>query len=300
MSNFQKPLSTKKNTSFFYGFLPDKSHISFDDGPGDDLEEKIKPSTDSRYVNKNRINTSKIDKFRQGVEITSFLHYILGLVQGQCKIHSGEPGHKMPRLNYGHSNRNYRTNNAFEEIERFDSVNYLNDPNTFFKTYVVSDNPDLETNIFDGVIEPLTIRAVASFSSIEVPFESHSIWGNLESGNSNITRSYDRVLTVQERNSKTAIIPWLDLVDLVGMATKAATPGHFSKEEIYLSPFNDLRSVVELPLMADDDIKNAILESYGDTDNYVPDGYVSATCGWSYDDVTLKGTDSIAFGGFGY
>jgi hypothetical protein len=38
----------------------------------------------------------------------------------------------------------------------------------------------------------------------------------------------------------------------------------------------------------------------GSTDNYVADGYISATAGWTYDDVTVHGTDSIAFGGFGY
>ena len=96
------------------------------------------------------------------------------------------------------------------------------------------------------------------------------------------------------------MIPRLDLVDLVGMATKAATPGHFNNEEIHLSPFNDLKFVVELPSSADEDMKYAILNNYGNTDNYIPDGYISATCGWSYDDVTLKGTDSIAFGGLGY
>jgi len=36
------------------------------------------------------------------------------------------------------------------------------------------------------------------------------------------------------------------------------------------------------------------------TDNYVKDGDISASAGWTYDDVWSKGTDSIAFGGFTY
>jgi hypothetical protein len=104
----------------------------------------------------------------------------------------------------------------------------------------------------------------------------------------------------EKDNSRNGIIPWLDLVDLVGMAVKSATPGHFNNEEIRNLPFNDLKSVIELPSSADNDMKYAILKSRGDTNNYVPEGFTSATCGWSYDDVAIKGTDSIAFGGLGY
>ena len=38
----------------------------------------------------------------------------------------------------------------------------------------------------------------------------------------------------------------------------------------------------------------------GSTDNYVPPGKKSATCGFVYDNIGYVGTDSIAFGGMTY
>jgi hypothetical protein len=47
-------------------------------------------------------------------------------------------------------------------------------------------------------------------------------------------------------------------------------------------------------------MKSAVASLIGSTENYVSENDISATCGWTYDDVTIKGTDSIAFGGLGY
>lgn len=297
--NIHGLLNPRKNTTFFHGSPPAANSQSFDDGSGVNLEKKVKQSNFTNFSNYSPINLRKIDRYRQGVEMTEFKHYVLGLEIGHSKPHSGEPGHRAPKLNYGYGETNYRNESFFEEIDRFDAVKYINDADAYRKTYVSSDNADLESYNFNGVIEPLSIRSVASFFSIDVPFEAHSVWANLESGNASIRRSYDRVVTIYEKNFD-PIKPWLDMIDMIGVVQKLPTPGYFNNEENYLLPFNDLKPIVELSKLADEDMNYAILDEYGNTDNYIPDGCISATCGWSYDDVTIKGTDSVAFGGLGY
>jgi hypothetical protein len=292
-------LNPRKNTSFFHGSPPGASSQSFDDGSGVNLEKKTKQSNFTNFSNYTPISLRKIDRYRQGVEMTELKHYVLGLELGHSKPHSGEPGHRAPKLNYGYGERTFRNEAFFEEIDKFDTIRYMNDPDVYVKTYVSSDHADLDSYNFNGVIEPLTIRSVAAFFSIDVPFEAHSVWANLESGNSSITRSYDRVVTVYEKKFD-PIKPWLDMIDMIGVIYKMPTPGYFNNEQNLLLPFNDLRPIVELSATASDDMNYAILDEYGNTDNYIPDGHISATCGWSYDDVTIKGTDSVAFGGLGY
>lgn len=292
-------LQQKKNTSFFYGFLPEKTGEFYDDSVGFDLDEKIKPSTALNYNVSNPKDTSKIDKFRQGVEITRPQYYATALEQGAFKIHSGEPGSLCGKYNFGYQ-KNFRNESPYVEIERFDSVRFLQSDGNYTYPIIIGDNTDVEIHEFNGVIEPLTIRPVISFYSIDVPFESHSMWANLEDGNMNITRSYSRVVTVYERDVKNCIQPWLDMVDMVGLVVKIPSTGYFNQDKNFLLPFNDTKDRIELSKNLDNDMRNALLDMVGDTESYVPDGYISAPCGWMYDDVTVKGTDSLAFGGLGY
>jgi hypothetical protein len=47
-------------------------------------------------------------------------------------------------------------------------------------------------------------------------------------------------------------------------------------------------------------MNSAVLKMSPSTEEYVSEGKISATCGWTYDDAWSKGTDSIAFGGFAH
>lgn len=292
-------LQQKKNTSFFYGFLPEKTSEFYDDVSGFDLDEKIKDSTSSNYKVSNPKDTSKVDKFRQGVEITRPKYYATALEQGAFKIHSGEPGSLYGKYNFGYQ-KNFRNENEFVDIEKFDAVRFLQSDGNYTYPLIIGDNTDVETYDFNGVIEPLAIRPVISFYSIDVPFESHSVWANLEDGNMNISRSYSRIVSVYERDVTNCIEPWLDMADMVGLVVKIPSTGYFNQDKNFLLPFNDVRDRIELSKNLDEDMRNALLDAIGDTDNYVPDGYISAACGWMYDDVTVKGADSLAFAGLGY
>lgn len=289
----------KKNTAFFYGYLPEKDGEFYDDSVGFDLDEKVKSSTQNNYQSSSPYDTSQIDKFRQGVELTRAKYYVTALEQGTIKIHSGEPGSKLGRYDFGYQ-KNYRNESVFVDAEKFDSVKFLLNEEAYTYPIIIGENSDVESYNFNGVIEPLSIRPVASFYSIDVPFEAHSMWANLEDGNMNITRSYSQIVTVYERDLRNHIPPWLDMVDMMGLVAKIPSTGYFTQDKNFLLPFIDLKDRIELEQTLDQEMLGILLNSLGSTENYIPEGYVSATCGWSYDDASVKGTDSLAFGGMGY
>lgn len=68
--------------------------------------------------------------------------------------------------------------------------------NTITFPIITSDNDQIENYIFDGIIEPLTIRARASFFSIDVPFEAHEVKGAVMGGNTDTTWASDCIETV--------------------------------------------------------------------------------------------------------
>lgn len=298
-------LQPKKNTTFFYGFLPEKAGEFYDDHLGYDLPEKLKASTLFNYLNTSGIDTNEIDRFRQGVELTQTKYYVMGLEQGAFKIHSGEPGSLLYQGGYGYQ-KNFRNQNYFVDIEKFNPITFLKSDDNYTYPLVIEENTEVETYNFNGVIEPLSIRPVVSFYSIDVPFESHGIWANLDEGNMNVSRSYSQFCSVYPRDVKNSIEPWLDMVDMMGVVYKVPSMGYFNIDKNFLLPFNDLKDRIELSDSLEmkqrlgPEMMGILISSPGNTENYIPDGYVSAGCGWSYDDTTTKGADSLAFGGLGY
>jgi len=293
-------LTPKKNQQFFYQFLPEKHEDFFDDASGISLNRKGDvTNTDTYYSELWSTEPQKISKYRQGVEITRPEHYFAGIDQGHCKIHSGEPGGQWKNGIYG-QDRTFSRENFFSEKENFDPVSYLKSNGNYHFPVVIGDNQNVESQNFNGVIEPLTIRAVASFFSIEVPFESHMIRADLSDGNSGIDRSSDMVVTVYEKVQKNPVVPWLDMVDLMGTVVKIPTIGYFNPDKNHVASFNDTKRKVESSNNLDADMESVVHDMNSSTENYISDGYFSATCGFTYDDVSVKGTDSIAFGGYGY
>lgn len=289
-------LSLKKNTTFFYGFIPHIYQEYFDDVSGADTDEKIKASTVDKYILTGSMNTSAFDAYRQGVELTRIKHFDAG---SSAKIHAGEPGHVLRKNFYG-ADRNFLKQNAYSDLDYFDPVKYI--LSDFWPTYpiVTGDNDETENYNFNGVIEPLTIRALISFFSIDVPFEAHDTKAMMMAGNSDITMSTSRILTVDIRNPLHRIVPWLDMIDMVGEVKKIPTMGMFNDDKSFINPFND--EYIGIPLSSNTTglMKTDVLALKGSTDNYVGENDISATCGWTYDDVWSKGTDSIAFGGLSY
>ena len=289
-------LTPKKNTLFFYGFIPQINKDFFDDTPGADTDEKIKSSTIENYSHVGAMDTTAFDPYRQGIELTRIKHFDAG---STAKIHAGEPGHVLRKNFYG-ADRNFLKNNYYSDLDYFDPVEYI--LSNEFVTYpiITNDTDETENYNFNGIIEPFTIRAVASLYSIDVPFEAHSVKGMMMDGNSDIMMSNNRILTVDDKVTKDKIPPWLDLIDMIGTVKKIPTMAFFNDDKTYLNPFNDASTKIQLSTNLSTNMNSAVLKMSPSTEEYVSEGKISATCGWTYDGVWSKGTDSIAFGGFAY
>jgi len=268
--------------------------IFFDEGP---RVSNVKPAS---TINTSSIDTSPIDGFRQGVELTQIKHFDAGCV----KIHAGEPGHIIKKTSYGMSN-NVRTAVPFyKDVEYFNPVLYIKAQEldtSLFSSYITfpittSDNEEIENYLFNGVIEPLTIRARAAFFSIDVPFEAHEIKGALMGGNTDQTWSSDQILAVDRYDFQQQIF-YLDMVDM--FEGRIPMNGFFRSEKSKLKPFIDARYVRNTISSASysADMTSALSLMSGSTNNYINIGYRSAAAGWDYNNNMSIGTDSIAFGG---
>jgi hypothetical protein len=269
----------------------------FDDGPVLTIVRTV------ATVNTGGIDTSTIDPYRQGVELTLTKHFDAGI----GKISAGEPGHILRRSEYG-LDVGCRVEPAFSEIDYFDPVRYLesqeNDSpllsNIITFPIITSNNDQIENYVFNGVIEPLTIRARASFFSIDVPFEPHSTNGSLMDGNEDQFRAVDQVKTVYEWNVNESNIEFLDMVDMLGGFLPLN--GYFNHERTRISPFVDERLICNVTSSVTRDVlfESALSMMTGSTDSYISHRQRSATCGWTFENNSSVGTDSLAFGGLSY
>lgn len=255
------------------------------------------PRTKSTSLLTSSIDTSAIDGYRQGVEITQQSYFD----QGTFKISAGEPGHVLAKTRFG-QDKTWDTDPRFQDIDYFNPVRFLraqdiSSPllmNLITFPIQTSDNQQIENYNFDGVIEPITIRARAAFFSTDVPFEAHDVKGALMGGNSDSNLASDRVLTVDYVTGKKPQ-PFLDMIDMFG---PLSTVGFFIVAETKVNPFADARFVGNVVHSASigNDMLSAITLMTGSTSNYVSSNKVSATSGWTFENNSV-GTDSITYGG---
>lgn len=303
------------NLNFFRGTQLAATSF-FDEGPRIIAVKPTALTLTGSLINTSSIETSAIDAYRQGVELTQIKHFDAGIV----KIHAGEPGHVLHKNRYG-MDKNFRNDTHFEETDYFDPRKYLtaqdSDSPLYFNIItfpiITSDNDQIENYVFDGVIEPLTIRARASFFSIDVPFEAHEVKGALMGGNTDTSWGSDRVLTVYTNESApngAFLDQYADSVAFPGEESGSFAPaassivGFFMHDKRQLSPFVDARYPRNVPLPTNYDTQMSIAVNLmsGSTDSYVSEvtKTKSATCGWDYDNGVSQGTDSLAFGGMIY
>lgn len=278
--------NTIDNTSFF-----------------DETPAKVKIKTTASTLTSS-IDTSEIDAYRQGVELTQFKHYDAGI----AKIWAGEPGHVLRKNRFG-MDRNFRTAPAFEELDYFSPVTFLlaqdKESTLWFNIItfpiITSDNDQVENFIFDGIIEPFSIRPRASFFSFDVPFEAHEVKGAVMGGNTDSTWASDQIETIYTNDFKHQI-PYLDMIDMID--GRYPLPGFFTHDKSTRTPFADSRYPNNVPISTTNTTatKAALSLMSGSTDNYIASVLQkrSATCGWDYDNNVNIGTDSIVYGGKTY
>ena len=141
------------------------------------------------------MNTSEIDSYRQGVELTQDKHFEMGIV----KLHAGYDNHEVPQTVFGQLTKYAHDPIAFEDANRFDSQAYLESQvsssnliGQIAYPIKVGDPLHVGHGQLDGVLEPLTIRARVGFFSIE-DRESHSVYGDLQDGAIDINGASSRI-----------------------------------------------------------------------------------------------------------
>jgi hypothetical protein len=294
---------------------------AYDEGPTVKLKY-------SRAVNTSSIDTRAFDAYRQGVEITLEKHTL-----GCFKISAGTAGHIVKPLSYGINEYDIVSTGSFVEIDYFDPAKYLlsQEPgSTYAKAItfpiITADSNQAENYVLNGVIEPLTIRPVISFFSIEWPHESHAFRGQLMGGNPNkISLSSDRVLSVDYRPTKLVplkVLPsssfdvkayvnnelYLDAFETTksGSGDAQQTLGYVHGDLNYIDPYADgvggvgayLRGLGVTAESHGQDMVSALTAMSASTENYIPPNKKSATSGFVYN--SICGTDSIAFGDMVY
>lgn len=254
-------------------------------------------------INSSSIDTSAIDKYRQGVELTHIKHYDAGIV----KIHAGEPGHRWADHRYG-LGRGFRSEiNEFEETNTFDAVAFIKDQEdgnipSFSYPIVSRDYDGADNYENDGIIEPLIIRAKASFFSIDTPFEAHDIRAMLMSGNPTQNVSSDYIVSIDYRINNPRYVPFYDLIDMMGNIpttayfdqTLASFPAFEEKEMINDYPRDAYNNASDDVLTALQKMNSAIGTGSLRLDNYVRYNQVAAPTGWVFESNSV---DSLAFGG---
>ena len=281
-------------------FSPQPIHhtLFFDEGP---RVNNVKSNVTSSLSG--AMDTRVVDRYVQGVEISRQSQYDAGLV----KIWSGEPGHVLLNTRFG-MDKNYMPDPGFQEMDYFNPVTFIEGQldefsplwyNIFTFPIITGDNDQAENFDFNGIIEPLTIRPLVAFFSIDVPLEARTVRASLVGGNQNQIGGADRIMSVDYFEPTREMIGYLDMID---MHANRPTVGYFRHEFATLLPFKDERFVRNQPLEGTEpvDLVDSMSLMTGSTDNYVRHNQRSSTCGWYYDNNSGVGTDSLAFGGMTY
>lgn len=241
-------------------------------------------------VTSGSIDTSAIDAFRQGVELTRDSHFVAGI----AKIWSGYPDHKVPQTEFGQLTIHV-SETPFSERLKFDSLAFhtasKSDKSQFYRM-----TPEESLRSRDGSLDPFCARS-GTFDGTAVPLRG--IKGNLESGNPNefletdiIEHEFIPGLT----GSLFSIGPFVDNNDIISRRTYES--GRLPAQGITLA-FSDqlIDKVPDMPVSASSQFLAARHAMSPDgSDTFLRRNYRSMTCGIEFGD-TAHGTDSIAFGG---
>jgi len=146
-------------------------------------------------INSSSINTDAFDAFRQGVEITLDKHARNGLY----KISAGTPGHIVRPTCYGVNEINIVSEYSYVDVDPIDPATYLTVSSSAARDRMIGSEDDLlkRSVLYNGIIEPLTIRTLEGFLSNEAPYTMRDVHGALMEGNTDRgSLVSDQILTV--------------------------------------------------------------------------------------------------------
>jgi hypothetical protein len=158
-------------------------------------ETEIVAIYDSSSGLSNKMDTSAIDEYRQGVSILTNKHkyssMIFKLSSGQQR-RNGHPDHYVEQREFGQP-KAHVDGMAFNDIEgkfkpytwnEAEGIKIINNEDTIQYPVAYSENLT-DPSVFDGVIEPLVIRHAITNNAIDSPFHAHDVKGSIMGGNNN-------------------------------------------------------------------------------------------------------------------
>lgn len=181
-------------------------------------------------------DTTSFDHLRQGVEIRNDKDRY----GGPLKISAGTLDHSLEQIVFGQP-LPYKEEFSFEEADRLTANMVLSGAMNLAQSEV--DSNILDGFQLDGVLEPFTIREVATFSSIEAPFISHAIKSDLQGGNLDpVFGGSDVILQFEEIKPPLVERGFLDASDVFTSGSDGfmSLPSAFLSTETIIYPFNDI------------------------------------------------------------
>jgi hypothetical protein len=193
----------------------------------------------------------------------------------------------------------------FREADRFTAQGFIESGHEYFPL------SSLDRNVYfdnpyraDGTIEPLTIRAMATFSGVEQGRESHGVFGSLQSscaedifGNANlIVSAYNSVYNSAE--------PFFDAGPSNPILNQGTfpEPGYIQATGNICTPFKDQIDASSVASYYNDQEVSSLLEANlpSSFDFFPKDDIIVMTAGFSASPTQIKknrlqGSDSIAF-----
>jgi hypothetical protein len=263
------------------------------------FNESYTPTKKSSNIFTSSINTSQIDQYRQGIELTTQKYYDTGMV----KIHAGEQGHILNPIYIGNDiDIIFRKDDmSFSELDSFNPVTYIQ--NQEFPTVINDGNLSLFYGL-NGIVEPLTIRDCITFKNIELPYTIHSIKASMTNA------AQDNFLASSEIVSCDYLIhdnnpAYIDSGDNNCSIDQSII---LNENRSITQPFIDQKIPKNIPFSntTQSDLGAALCQqltttsSYSTNDSYIRYNQSTAAMGFIYDNVQGVGTDSITFGGMTY
>jgi hypothetical protein len=242
-------------------------------------------------------DTTAIDHLRQGVEVSTDAHRYAGMLP---KLGTNDRLHRLDVTIYGQSNE-FVIDPKFEDIIIFDPVVHLTRNVQLNFPFVLDNRSFNDHESFGGFIQPLTIPG-RDFLIGPAVYEPHDIHGHLMDGNENSAKSVSRIIyLIDTLETPSAKDLYIDITNSMGTSGSIIIESFFHKNEKLIRPFNDShyisRTYASGSIRSSTiDLISAVITMAGDSDNYIPAGYIASSAGFTYDNTPL-GTDSIAFGG---
>ena len=244
-------------------------------------------------------DTTAIDKFRQGVNVKTERHRSDGVLLRASTTRNFN--HQIEINLVGQDGIFSNDMTPFSDGEKYDPVQYINSRENAAADLPVGDGPIG----FDGVIEPFTIRDIVDRNTVEAPFLSKTVRGELMDGNEGVLRKSDRVLSFVPLVFAPVVVPFVDSGEIFGDEPGAIRiPGFIDDRERTVNAYDDgdqstlYSGAPGNDRLTNNDAINAALRLMtGSYDQDMrPYNHKSATAGFVYNN-TPAGTDSIAFGG---